>query len=172
MRNDTERPCAWKRIVVSNFRRSPSVFSQSRECARILPLAEIRDYSQAGAFSREPGILAAATNTTLDQAPGNPIVGPRWSDPNRRKCRGLQWVTGQKSYRRNGLKLSTWFDFSKILTITDWSHMLSWGSPPIRVDLCSDTNFSMAGITSLYSGSEGLFIKRNIYMNVCTGELK
>ena len=80
----------------------------------------------------------------------------------------IDWL--EKSWRRNGFKLSMRFHLSRILTITDWSQMLSWGSPAIRVDLCSDTNFSMAGITSLYSGSEGLFIKRNISMNVCTWE--
>jgi len=79
-----------------------------------------------------------------------------------------EWL--EKSWRRNGFKLSMRFHLSIILTITDWSQMLSCGSPAIRVDLCSDTNFSMAGITSLYSGSEGLFIKRNISMNVCAWE--
>ena len=98
MRNGTQRSWAWKSKcflkfrVISNFRRSPSEFSQSSECTYILPallpLAEIRHHSQAR-LSR--GNLE---HWPLERTPRRTRKPVAWDkgtwDPNR-----LQRVTGK-----------------------------------------------------------------------------
>lgn len=98
MRNGTQRSwarkskCFLKFRVISNFRRSPGGFTQSRECTYILPallpLAEIRHHSQArlsrGNLQHWP--LERTTRRTR-----NPVAWNKGTwDHNR-----LQWVTGK-----------------------------------------------------------------------------